>query len=142
VSDGPTRIGWKQAAREYHKARAGRPSVVETSPERLARLRRLLNDNVSLERAWAELNDPRNRPTPEATIEAVWHCIRERGVAALTEPANTARLGIFDNAARAPNCSGVLRRCGAQLRRNGREHDTDFRGGVPSGRHHSSRPER
>ena len=65
------------------------------------RARRLLDENVSLERAWTELNDPRDRPTPQVTIEAVWHCIRERGAAALTEPANTARLDIFDDAARA-----------------------------------------
>ncbi len=67
----------------------------------LARLRRLMRDNVSLDAAWAELNDPRNRPTPETTIEAVMHAVRERGLPALKEPATAQRLECCDAAAKA-----------------------------------------
>jgi hypothetical protein len=73
--------------------------VVEIDPLRLARLRRLLMDGVSLDRAWHELNDPRNRPTPQTVIEAILCCVRERGVAALQEPKNQERLSRCDAAA-------------------------------------------
>jgi hypothetical protein len=46
----------------------------------------------------------RRRPdwsTPQATIEAVMYCDRERGLAALREPANQQRLMKCDHAARA-----------------------------------------
>jgi hypothetical protein len=39
--------------------------------------------------------------TPQTTIEAVMHCVRERGLAALREPSNQQRLMTFDDAARA-----------------------------------------
>ena len=39
--------------------------------------------------------------TPQTTIEAVMYCVRERGLAALREPANQRRLITFDDAARA-----------------------------------------
>ena len=39
--------------------------------------------------------------TPQTTIEAVMYCVRERGQAALREPANQQRLMTFDGAARA-----------------------------------------
>jgi hypothetical protein len=93
--------GWRQAALEYHHARVNRTLVVETPPEHLARLHRLMNDNVSIERVWANLNDPRNRSTPEATIETVMHAVRERGLAALKEPATAERLEGCDASARA-----------------------------------------
>jgi len=41
------------------------------------------------------------RSTPQTTIEAVLHCVRERGLAALREPANQQRLLTFDEVARA-----------------------------------------
>jgi hypothetical protein len=41
------------------------------------------------------------RPTPQATIEAILHCVRERGVAALKEPANIERLTRCDAEAKA-----------------------------------------
>jgi hypothetical protein len=68
----------------------------------LQRARRLLDDriSISLERAWAELNDPRNRATPQVTIEAIMYCVRERGVTALTEPANREPLKTCDAAAK------------------------------------------
>src|ERR1700675_4045451 len=43
----------------------------------------------------------RQRPTPQTLVEAVWYCVRERGLAALREPANLTRLQTFDPAARA-----------------------------------------
>jgi hypothetical protein len=64
-------------------------------------LRRLLRDDVSFETAWSELNDPRCRPTPQVVIEAIWLCVRERGVVALEEQVNKRRLSSCDPAARA-----------------------------------------
>jgi hypothetical protein len=59
-----------------------------------------MSDSVSLDAAWAELNDARNRPTPKTTIEAVMHAVRERGLAALKEPVTAKRLESCDAAAR------------------------------------------
>jgi hypothetical protein len=67
----------------------------------ILRARRLLADNISFERAWHELNDPRSHPTPQVTVEAILHCVRERGLAALKEPANIERLSRCDTAAKA-----------------------------------------
>ncbi len=39
--------------------------------------------------------------TPQTTIEAVMYCVRERGLAALREPANQQRLMTLDGTARA-----------------------------------------
>ena len=36
------------------------------------------------------------RPTPQTTIEALLHCVRDRGVSALKEPANIERLSRCD----------------------------------------------
>ena len=83
---------WAKAAHEYHEARAGRPAVVETELERHALLRHLLDDDVSIERALNEINDPHSRPTPQSTIEAILHCVRERGIATLDEAKNIERL--------------------------------------------------
>jgi hypothetical protein len=41
------------------------------------------------------------RPTPEATIEAIMHAVRERGLAALKEPATAERLSRCDASAKA-----------------------------------------
>ena len=41
------------------------------------------------------------RPTPQTTIEAIMYCVRERGLAALKEPANVERLSRCDAAAKA-----------------------------------------
>jgi hypothetical protein len=40
------------------------------------------------------------KPTPQCTIEAILHCVRERGASALKEPANVARLRTCDPPAR------------------------------------------
>jgi hypothetical protein len=93
--------GWKQAVLEYHYTRGNHTLIVETAPKHLAHLRRLMGDDVSLNAAWHELNDPRNRPTPKATLDAVVFAVRERGLAALKEPANLERLSRCDAAAKA-----------------------------------------
>jgi hypothetical protein len=36
------------------------------------------------------------RPTPQTNIEAVWYCVRTRGLDALKEPPNVERLKTFD----------------------------------------------
>jgi hypothetical protein len=66
----------------------------------ILRARRLLADGISLERAWHEVNDPRDHPTPQVTIEAVMYCVRQRGLVALKEPENIERLSRCDAAAR------------------------------------------
>jgi hypothetical protein len=65
----------------------------------ILRMRRLLSEDVSLERMWTEINDWRNRPTPQVTVEAIMYCVRTRGPAALKEPANIERLTRCDAAA-------------------------------------------
>jgi hypothetical protein len=90
---------WREAAVQYHRDRGDRPLVVEIEPERLEFLRRLMDDDIPLDRAWRELNDPGTRPTPQATIEAIMYCVRARGLAALKEPANLERLSRCDAAA-------------------------------------------
>ena len=46
---------WRQAAADYHRARGQRTLVVEIEPERLARLRHLMADDDSHDRAWHEI---------------------------------------------------------------------------------------
>jgi hypothetical protein len=75
-------------------------SNAEESP-RLRKLRRILDPNISFERAWRELNDPQHRPTPPTTIEAIMLSVRERGVAALNDSDNIARLRRCDAGAKA-----------------------------------------
>jgi hypothetical protein len=59
----------------------------------------LMDDEISLERAYAEMM--KARPTPNATIEAIKQAVRDRGVPALKEPAARERLSRCDDAARA-----------------------------------------
>jgi hypothetical protein len=92
ASDAWNDPGWTRAALDYHEARGDRDLVVETPKQRLALLRRLLGNNISFERASHELNDRRHRPTPQTVVEAILHAARERGIAALQEPANIERL--------------------------------------------------
>jgi hypothetical protein len=67
----------------------------------LARTRRLLSPAVSFEQVWDELNGARSYQTLQSTVEAILHCVRERGLAALKEWANVERLARCDAAARA-----------------------------------------
>jgi hypothetical protein len=56
---------------------------------------------LSLGALWEKLNDLRRRPTTESTIEAILWTFRQRGLAALKEPATKERLSCCDQAARA-----------------------------------------
>jgi hypothetical protein len=66
---------WRDAAIEYHQARGKRTLIVETEPERLARAHRLLADNVSLERAWADVSRPAG--VAASTLMAAKYLVRE-----------------------------------------------------------------
>jgi hypothetical protein len=48
--------GWTKAAEDYHTKRGKRRTIVDIEPEKLQRLRALLDDDVSLQRAYAELS--------------------------------------------------------------------------------------
>jgi hypothetical protein len=56
-------------------------------------------DEMSLGALWDCLNDPRRRPTPQTTIEAIIWSVHERGPRALQEPGNIERLRQCDDAA-------------------------------------------
>lgn len=77
---------WREAAAKYHE---DHPDTTIPA-ERLARLRRLMADDVSLERACHEIG--RNRQAPQQTIEALMLGLRSRGVNALNEAAVRQRL--------------------------------------------------
>jgi hypothetical protein len=87
--DGPS---WKQAALEYHHARGERTLTVETPPESLKRLRRLLESNVSLERAYRETSTLKGRAAA-STVEALMFELRG-GTSVLSETA-CARLSVL-----------------------------------------------
>src|SRR5262245_44258849 len=93
--------GWKEAAEQYRRDCAGRVLIVEIEPERLKRLRSLIQPDVTLEQASNEIIEPRNRATPKVVIEAVMLAVRERGLAALKEAATVERLQRCDAVARA-----------------------------------------
>jgi hypothetical protein len=75
---------FERACREADRRAAARPQ-----DPRQKRLRRLLEDDVSLERAHRELM--RNRPAPKATVEALVYSLR-RGITELTRPDAQRRL--------------------------------------------------
>lgn len=56
---------------------------------------------IGLDELYWRLNDPKRFSTPQTTIEAVGYSVRERGLAALEEPANVQRLRTLDNRAKA-----------------------------------------
>jgi len=72
--------------------------AARTLPDAKIEWRRgLLHNGVSLERAYTELS---NRPTPEATVEAVKHAVRDHGLRALSEIQAQERLQRCDADAR------------------------------------------
>jgi hypothetical protein len=79
--------GWREAALEYHKHRGNRISIAPYAPENIARLRRLMDDSISLDRAWAEVSRPSGAAA--STVEALVFGLRY-GLAAL--PKNPDRL--------------------------------------------------
>jgi hypothetical protein len=88
---------WREAALEYHKHRGNRTSIAPYAPEHLARLRRLLDDDVSLDRAWHELHGRRSGAAA-STVEALMLALRSRGVQALGEPDVVHRLAQVNDA--------------------------------------------
>jgi hypothetical protein len=89
--------GWRDAAVDYHKDRSVRVSVTSYTADQLARLRELMADNVTLERAWHEINHPADRAAA-STVEALMLALRERGAAALAEPEYQKRLADMSTA--------------------------------------------
>ena len=68
-------------------------------PKRLAHLRQLMADNVTLERAWAEIKRAHfHGRAAESTVEALMLALRERGAAALAEPECQKRLANISTA--------------------------------------------
>lgn len=84
---------WRDAAIAYHKERGDRVSLVEYKPAELARLRKLLDRRVSLERARAQIQAHRERQRGAAasTIEALLFELRG-GLNALKHSSNQRRL--------------------------------------------------
>lgn len=50
--------GWREAAIKYHEDRAGRVSLIAPDDPAIARARRLMAAEVSIERVWAEVSRP------------------------------------------------------------------------------------
>ena len=85
--------GWKRAAVEYDH--------VEIPAEELARLRHLMSDEISLDRAWNEINRAareRYNEAPKATYDAVVYELRTYGLAQLTQPNCQRRLADLSTA--------------------------------------------
>ena len=66
--------------------------MIDDDP-RTQRLRHLMGDDISLDRAWHELNDRRDKGAASTTVEALMFSLRERGATALKEPQTRLRLG-------------------------------------------------
>jgi hypothetical protein len=79
---------FERVCRDADRRAASRPE-----DPRILRARRLLADDVSYERAYAEFM--RERPMPEATVDALV-CSLRRGIAELTKPDILRRLSELD----------------------------------------------
>jgi hypothetical protein len=68
----------------------------QADPDDLAPLQppnsELLADEISLDRAWRELNDDGNQPAPQVTLDALIYELRMDGLAALEKPNCRRRL--------------------------------------------------
>jgi len=84
---------WRASAKDYHEQRASRRTSEAISLERLAHLRRLMADDISIDRAWHELEA--DRTAPKATVEALMFSLR-RGINELTQPSTLRRLSTLD----------------------------------------------
>jgi hypothetical protein len=80
---------WQEAAEKY---REDCPNT-EIAPDRLGRLRALMDGTTSLERAYHDIS--RNRPAPSTLIEALMLSLR-RGVTELIRPETQRRLSALD----------------------------------------------
>jgi hypothetical protein len=86
---------WSKAARQYRRARAGHVLIAETNSEDLNRLRRLMSNEVSLDRAWFEIDRAvreRYNQAPEATFNACVYELRTYGLPQLSKPNCQRRL--------------------------------------------------
>src|SRR6516164_11110842 len=81
---------------EHACRKADRKAAARPQDHRLERLRRLLESEVSLERAWHELNRGDGQ-APQATVEALVYGLR-RGVEELTKPDALQRLSQLSQA--------------------------------------------
>jgi hypothetical protein len=79
----------REAAEKY---REDYPNT-EIAPDRLRRLRALMNGSISLERAYEDIS--RNRPAPSTLVEALMPSLR-RGVTELIRPDTQRRLSALD----------------------------------------------
>jgi sirohydrochlorin ferrochelatase len=70
---------WHEAAAEYREKRGGHTLVVEIEPERLDRLRGLLADEVSIERAYADVSKPPG--IPDSTLQAAEFLMQQKDAA-------------------------------------------------------------
>jgi hypothetical protein len=84
--------GWREAVRDYHTARAGRRLVAQVEPNRLVLLCLLLAEDISLDRAWRELNERGARPAPQVTLDALLCQLRTDDLAAFENPSCIRRL--------------------------------------------------
>jgi hypothetical protein len=66
---------WRDAAVEYHQDRGNSTLIAETEPACQARAHRLLADDVSQERAWADVSRP--APGAASTLMAAEYLVRE-----------------------------------------------------------------
>jgi hypothetical protein len=81
---------WGAAAAEYHRALGHRQLTVE--PERVVQLRRLMADDVSLNRTSRELQARRGDGAAHATVGALLYQLRTDGLAAFEHPNCRRRL--------------------------------------------------
>ena len=88
--DGPS---WRASAKNYCEQRVSRRTSETISPERLAHLRRLMADDISIDRTWHELEA--DRTAPKATVDALMFSLR-RGINELTQPSTLRRLSTLD----------------------------------------------
>jgi|SRR5262245_20149220 len=88
--DGPS---WHASAKEYHEQRASRRTSETIDPERLAHLRGLMADDISIDHAWHELEA--DRTAPKATVDALMFSLR-RGINELTQRSTLRRLSTLD----------------------------------------------
>jgi len=84
VGENPDMDTFEKACHEADRRAAARPRDAD-----LARLRRLLDDDVTLAAASAKLRE--DRPTPATAVEALMYSLR-RGVNELTQPNTQRRL--------------------------------------------------
>ena len=79
---------WREAARGYRDARGGRVAVAEIDPGRSQLLRRLMDDDISINRAWDEINSAareRCDEAPKTTYDAVEFELRTYGLSELSK---------------------------------------------------------